>query len=322
MRTVLLSNFMKFPNPTYFNGILGTLIGLLPSSKCSKSYIYINIPLIIIGLILNVSLTTIKSEVLDTKIAYLFEIMIFWIKNFFLLYMIDVFTRSKPNLIRRDGAEEKHGLYGSIYSILKFSIIEMSTYNIGRRMNLINYKNNSQNSDHALSYDMIECSFQFFAYFISISFLFEIIFDFFHYWSHRYLHENKYLYQNLHIDHHSDKNPSVFHTFNDSIGGTIITNSIPYLLSLLLVSYVLNRSITTSENSLILVYKTFVEISGHSGNKIGKASSFPQFKWLPCIFNMELYTSDHHIHHRYPKSNFSKRFILFDRLFGTFKRGN
>jgi len=313
---------MKFPNLTYFNGILVTLVKLSPSSKCIKSYIYINVPLVLIGFLLNILLKTVTSEVLDTKQAYLFEIMIFWTKNFILLHMIDVCTRNRKNLIRRDNTEPKYGLYGTIYSILKFSIIESFTYNIGRKMNLINYQNDNQNSDHTLLYDVFLCNFQFFASFILISFVFEIIFDFFHYWSHRYLHENRYLYQNLHLDHHSDKNPSVFHTFNDSIAGTIITNSIPYLLSLLLVSYVLNRSITTSENSLILVYKTFVEISGHSGKELGKASSFPQFKWLPCIFNMELYTSDHHVHHRYPKSNYSKRFILFDKLFGTFKRGD
>jgi hypothetical protein len=313
---------MKFPNLTCFNGILVILVNSLPSSKCIKSYIYINIPLVIIGFLLNILLKTVTSEVLDTKQAYLFESVIFWIKNFILLYMINVFTRNRENLIHRDNAEPKYGLYGTIYSILKFSIIETFTFDIGRKMNFINYQSDNQNSNHTLSYDMMLCNFQFFTSLILISLVFEIIFDFFHYWSHRYLHENKYLYQNLHLDHHSDKNSSVFHTFNDSIGGTIITNSIPYLLSLLLVSNVLNRSLTTSENSFILVYKTIVEISGHSGKKLGKSSSFPQFKWLPCIFNMELYTSDHHVHHRYPKSNYSKRFILFDRLFGTVKRGN
>ena len=63
-----------------------------------------------------------------------------------------------------------------------------------------------------------------------------------------------------------------------------------------------------------------MEISGHSGKDIGKASSFPQFKWLPAWCGFELYSQDHYMHHRNSKVNFSKRFTLWDRMFETFQR--
>ena len=75
-----------------------------------------------------------------------------------------------------------------------------------------------------------------------------------------------------------------------------------------------------SEHTLLLVYKAFIEISGHSGKVLLKATSFPQWKWLPIFFGIELYTCDHHTHHRNPKTNFSKRFVLWDKVFSTHLR--
>jgi sterol desaturase/sphingolipid hydroxylase (fatty acid hydroxylase superfamily) len=67
------------------------------------------------------------------------------------------------------------------------------------------------------------------------------------------------------------------------------------------------------------VYKIFIEISGHCGKNINSCS-FPQFVWLPKLFKIEMYAEDHDAHHRFNNCNYSKRFILWDKLFLTYKK--
>lgn len=69
---------------------------------------------------------------------------------------------------------------------------------------------------------------------------------------------------------------------------------------------------------LMLVYKTFIEVSGHTGKQV-KSSSFPLCIWLPRIFGIELYTEQHHLHHLNSNCNYSKRFSLWDKMFGTYR---
>jgi hypothetical protein len=59
-----------------------------------------------------------------------------------------------------------------------------------------------------------------------LSFVVEIIFDFFHYWSHRVLHTNKFLYINIHKKHHRYRHPTSLLTFYQDPLDLIITNSI------------------------------------------------------------------------------------------------
>lgn len=69
----------------------------------------------------------------------------------------------------------------------------------------------------------------------------------------------------------------------------------------------------------MLLFKSFVEISGHSGKKIFPSGSFSQFIWLPKMFDITLYTEDHNLHHDKSDCNFSKRFSIWDKLFGTYE---
>jgi len=46
--------------------------------------------------------------------------------------------------------------------------------------------------------------------------IFEIVFDFFHYWTHRTLHTYGWLYRNVHKHHHVHTAPSSIHTFRPS----------------------------------------------------------------------------------------------------------
>jgi sterol desaturase/sphingolipid hydroxylase (fatty acid hydroxylase superfamily) len=150
--------------------------------------------------------------------------------------------------------------------------------------------------------------------FIPNTFLLEIIFDFFHYTSHRILHSIPHLYINIHKSHHQDIAITVMTTFQHSTLDLILSNAVPLLLTCRL------HPIPQWSFFVWLWYKSLIEMGGHSG-KSGKSSSFPQCVWIPRVFGIELYSQDHHMHHVYPNVNFSKRFSLWDKVFGTFRNG-
>jgi sterol desaturase/sphingolipid hydroxylase (fatty acid hydroxylase superfamily) len=151
-------------------------------------------------------------------------------------------------------------------------------------------------------------------FFIPISFMYEIIFDFFHYLSHRLLHKNRFLYTNIHKIHHSYSHCNAFVSYFHHPLDLVITNSIPQMITLCIIP-----KISFYTMNAILIYKIFIEISGHSGKKI-KSSSFSQCYWLPKFLGIELKTEDHDIHHTLNNKNYSKRFKLWDIVFGTYKQ--
>ena len=76
---------------------------------------------------------------------------------------------------------------------------------------------------------------------------------------------------------------------------------------------------TALQYHLLLAYKVFVEVAGHTG-KLSRATSFPVCPLLPQNLGMALVTADHDLHHTSSHCNFSKRFILWDRVFGTYTK--
>ena len=150
--------------------------------------------------------------------------------------------------------------------------------------------------------------------FIPLSFIFEIVFDFFHYWTHRSLHMSNLPWHKLHHTHAHLK--SVI-AFQQDWVDLILTNSIPFLLTWRLVQSV--YPLSEFELSMLITYKLFVEVSGHIGRKTSPSSSFPQCVWLPRFLGIELYGEDHSLHHMNPNFNFAKRFALWDKAFGTFR---
>lgn len=150
--------------------------------------------------------------------------------------------------------------------------------------------------------------------FILISFCFEIVFDFFHYVFHYGFHSNKFLYQHIHKVHHKFPNPSCITTFYQHPLDMIITNSLPIYFTYLL----LPTKPSYFQFILISTYKVFIEISGHLGKKI-KSGSFTQCIWIPKILDIELKVDDHDRHHSLNNCNYSKRFSLYDKIFGTYK---
>ena len=145
-------------------------------------------------------------------------------------------------------------------------------------------------------------------YFIVRLFAFEICLDFFHYTAHRISHT----FYRFHKVHHHYPHPELINTYYHHPMDLIILDCIPTLLSFWIVPF--------NSPSLVLIYKSFIEISGHSGKYSAPSSCFPICVWLPRLLGIELYTEDHDLHHSENIINFSKRFSLWDRVFGTFKR--
>jgi sterol desaturase/sphingolipid hydroxylase (fatty acid hydroxylase superfamily) len=148
--------------------------------------------------------------------------------------------------------------------------------------------------------------------FIPTVFIFEIVFDFFHYWTHRIFHHKKLYW--IHKKHHRHTyDINAYASFSHHPIDYLFTNSIPLILT----SYII--PISEINFMIFMFFKTYIEISGHTGIHI-KASSFPECMWLPRLFGIELYAEDHYEHHTHYNKNFSKRFNLWDKIFGTFHK--
>ena len=267
---------------------------MLISINSIKSFLIVNIFLFFIAFI----------QYLFLLISYdnfFLVLFIFLFRNYSLLQFIEYGTKLKSNInkdILKIPLEEYK--YEFHINVITTTTIETITH-IFIKTKIIQYSF----SDN-IYYEFI--------YFIPLSFLFEIIFDFFHYFTHRILHHN-YLYKFLHKKHHKFKHPIAITTFYQDPLDLIITNSIPTIISILSIPY-----ITYLQFNFIIVYKNFIEISGHSGKILYPTASFSQFMWLPKWLNIELYAEDHDKHHSLNNCNYSKRFSLWDKAFNTYKK--
>lgn len=259
------------------------------SSKSIKIFVCINTFLVCLALIQLQLINYINS-------GFIFVLFIF--RNYFLLHVIDKLSNIKQNISDMLIVPKEEYKYEFDINIVTSSIIESITHSI-----II-----TQYSFHAdnIYYDLV--------FFVPISFLFELFFDLFHYIGHRTLHHN-YLYKYIHKKHHKFHHPTTKITFYQDPFDIILTNSLPIILTLYIVP-----KMSFFQFNLIVIYKTYGEICGHTGKKSYPTSSFCQFIWLPKLLNIELYTEDHDLHHSSNNCNFSKRFSLWDRLFGTFRQ--
>lgn len=159
--------------------------------------------------------------------------------------------------------------------------------------------------------------------FVPKSLLLELIFDLYHYWAHRMAHRSKWLYRIAHADHHAHSHPGPWTTFEQSFLDALISNMAPLFVTLAVTSQFAPLRLTIWQFHLLLAYKTYTEVGGHSGIDT-HAATFPQF---PGIFlelgsSMCLTSHDHWEHHRILRGNFSKRFRFWDVAFGTYIETN
>ena len=224
-------------------------------------------------------------------------------RNYFLMNMIDYSIRYKQHInvqtLYYDIQQNEFNM-----NVVTTTLVETGTFLIATL-----FVSNSIN----IIYDLL--------LFIPVSFIFEIIFDFFHYWTHRMVHHNTFLYVNIHKKHHIHIYPTTILSFYQDPFDLIITNSIPFVFTLYFVVSFMHLPISIFTLNMLIVYKSYIEISGHSGKKLYPSGSFPQCIWLPQFFGIQLYTEIHDYHHTHTHYNYSKRFILWDKVFGTLNNG-
>lgn len=61
-----------------------------------------------------------------------------------------------------------------------------------------------------------------------------------------------------------------------------------------------------------------IELAGHSGTD-DNHSCFSQFIFIPRLLDIDLNKADHFLHHLSSTYNYSKRFSLWDKVFGTYQ---
>jgi sterol desaturase/sphingolipid hydroxylase (fatty acid hydroxylase superfamily) len=237
-------------------------------------------------------------EKMSDVYGWLFLIfMTFILRNYALMNLVDYGVRHKPsiknNLVVEEAFKNEFNL-----NVVSATLVETCTYAFIRRYMFGTYAIITVS-------DII--------WFIPVSFLFELIFDFFHYWSHRLVH-HKVLYKYIHKKHHKFLHPTTIVTYYQDPLDLLITNSIPTMLTLLLVPF-----FSLAQYNIMLIFKEYIEISGHCGKILYPTSSFSQCIWLPRLFNIQLHTEDHDLHHSVNKCNYSKRFVIWDKLYGTYK---
>jgi len=153
-------------------------------------------------------------------------------------------------------------------------------------------------------------------------FLFELVFDLVHYTTHRLSHT---VYYGFHKIHHWHAHPTLINTFCHHPVDLFLMDCVPTLVAF----WVFSGVFDAFQVQLILVYKAFIEISGHCGKSSLRKSladkplhtgSFPLCIWLPRLLCIDLITEDHDLHHSIHTCNYGKRFSLWDKLFFTYRR--
>jgi sterol desaturase/sphingolipid hydroxylase (fatty acid hydroxylase superfamily) len=214
-----------------------------------------------------------------------------FLKTFVILGSLEMVTRKKPYLIQ-DGIPRTQ-----IFVLSEF----VTTYSLETVSFLVAASFCSPG--HSLAWELV--------YFVPRSFLFELLFDLFHYSTHRLLHTVPVLYQYIHKTHHEHRLMNSYTTFHHTVADLCLTNVLPIVCASYLVP------VPRFTMCMLFWYKTILEVSGHTGKHT--SSSFVQCIYLPRLLSISLYSSDHTLHHINPNVNFSKRFSLWDKVFGTYK---
>jgi Delta7-sterol 5-desaturase len=271
------------------------------SIRALKNFITTNFSLITFGCIEYIGLISVNTYSPITQFIMIYLMLL--IRNFLLLYLINIAIKNKKYVSdhRKEPEEQYKGEF--IKNVITSTCMDSVTMIFAKLYILVD----TQNITDYL-YDLMM--------FVPLSFTFELIFDFFHYWAHRCAH-NKYFYSYLHKQHHKYHDVSPIVTFYQDPLDVFFSNTVPVLLTLYLMSQLSLLRISLFGFGLMSVYKVCVEIYGHSGKYT--SPEFVQCIWLPKYLGIVLTSENHSHHHMFNNCNYSKRFSLWDKLFGTFK---
>ena len=147
-------------------------------------------------------------------------------------------------------------------------------------------------------------------------FAFELAFDALFYVAHRGVHAVPSVYRAVHKLHHSHTHDlRLLSALQMSAADVVLTHTLPVLGALALVPLAPGLELSVAKTYLL-----FQELYGHAGCE-HRGRCFGPAPWLTEALGIELRAADHQRHHVQGSVNFSKRFSLFDRLFGTWADG-
>lgn len=273
------------------------------SNKSAHAFIYINGALLMLGLFqYYCMLLFYTAHVLGLGVCFIVCLQ----KNYVLLYAVNNATKYKPTI--HDSNPLPSVINNTLH--LHLNVISSAAIECLTHICMVTTYYASTYSQSMVVKDIV--------YFIPMSFAFELVFDFFHYTTHRLLH-HPCVYKYFHKKHHTYTSLIPIMAFYQDPVDILVTNSLPMLATMYLFQLHPWTAISYVQLHWILVYKTYIEICGHSGTKSYPTSSFPQFIWLPKWLSIELYTEIHDLHHSANNCNYSKRFSIWDKAFGTFK---
>ncbi len=144
----------------------------------------------------------------------------------------------------------------------------------------------------------------------------ELAFDALFYVAHRGVHAVPSVYRAVHKLHHSHTHDlRRLSALQMSAADVVLTHTLPVLGALALVPLAPGLELSVAKTYLL-----FQELYGHAGCE-HRGRCFGPAPWLTEALGIELRAADHQRHHVQGSVNFSKRFSLFDRLFGTWADG-
>lgn len=162
--------------------------------------------------------------------------------------------------------------------------------------------------------------------------LYETLFDLGFYLQHRLYHEIPWLYRMLHKEHHTESDyqksgESVllksWHTYHGGFVDMALVFSI-HIPCMAWFSYVFGSHpllrFTGLDASIIFACMTCWEQLGHVDSVFGGTIVMPATIIISKVFGIQGFGAKEHVlHHLVVTCNYSKRFLIWDRFFGTMK---
>lgn len=154
--------------------------------------------------------------------------------------------------------------------------------------------------------------------FVPVCFVYELLYDMLFYIIHRTFHSVPLLYKYIHKQHHQYHHPTPISAFYMHPLDALISFAVPSYLSIMMIHSILLYTFSNFEYEMLMTYKLFIEVGGHSGIQTRSYNCIP-CAFIPELLNIVLHIRDHDYHHSTnPNKNFGKRFSFCDKLIGTY----
>ncbi|KAJ3101922.1 hypothetical protein HDU97_000963 [Phlyctochytrium planicorne] len=147
--------------------------------------------------------------------------------------------------------------------------------------------------------------------------------DAWYFFGHRYMHKNKWFWNNVHKHHHEKKNINVYSTAYAAFIENLILIT-PVVLTCMVIYDSISPKFNRLAWHLALIAQGIIFNLGHCGYRFHSMMHFmvPPNGFLHQIFrpwDLSQVPEDHESHHLYPLANFGLNFRIWDSWFGSYK---